>query len=99
MANVALITGAGKSKYHPSALAAVFSPLPASGIGLATARLFASNGWTIAVADLNTVDGESAAEELHGTFYKTNVTDYDNLAQTFAEVWKRYGRLDFGGCS
>jgi hypothetical protein len=50
------------------------------------------------VADLNTSDGESVAEELNGTFYKTNVTDYDNLAQTLAQIWKKYCRLDFGGC-
>lgn len=42
--------------------------------------------------------GEKVAQELKGAFFKTNVTDYDNLAQTFASVWKKYGRLDFGGC-
>lgn len=50
------------------------------------------------MADLNTSAGEKVAEELKGTFYKTNVSDYDNLAETFAEVWQKYGRLDFGGC-
>jgi hypothetical protein len=69
---------------------------PASGIGLATAQLFASKGWTVAIADLNVAAGEKYAAELKGSFHKTNVTDYDNLAQTFAQVWKKYGRLDMG---
>lgn len=71
---------------------------PASGIGLSTARLFASKGWTIAVADLNTLAGEQVAADLKGTFYKTNVSDYDNLADTFSKVWQKYGQLDFGEC-
>lgn len=81
--------------YRSQASLLYLTPL-ASGIGLATGRLFASKGWTIAVADLNTTAGEKVAEELKGMFYKTNVSDYDNLAQTFSKVWQKYGRLDFG---
>jgi NAD(P)-dependent dehydrogenase (short-subunit alcohol dehydrogenase family) len=45
---------------------------------------------------LNVLSGELVARGLRGTFYKTDVTDWDNLADTFARVWKEYGRLDFG---
>lgn len=65
-------------------------------MGLATARAFAKDGWSVALADLNATSGEKAAQEIGGTFYKTNVTDWDSLAETFAQVWKKYGRLDFG---
>jgi hypothetical protein len=34
--------------------------------------------------------------ELKGLFCRTNVGDYDNLVQTFAQVWNKYGRLDVG---
>ncbi|KAI1612744.1 15-hydroxyprostaglandin dehydrogenase [Exophiala viscosa] len=67
----------------------------ASGLGLATSRAFAKDGWTVAIADLNVTSGEQVAKELGGTFYKTNVTDWDSLSDTFARVWKEYERLDF----
>ncbi|KAK4941412.1 hypothetical protein LTR10_018681 [Elasticomyces elasticus] len=67
----------------------------ASGLGLATARAFTKDGWTVAIADLNASSGEKVAKELGSTFYKTNVTDWDSLSDTFAQVWKEYGRLDF----
>ncbi|KAF9893248.1 hypothetical protein FE257_011678 [Aspergillus nanangensis] len=66
----------------------------ASGIGLATGQSLASKGWKIVIVDINPA-GEKAAQDLGGVFHKTNVGDYDDLAQTFAKVWKEFGRLDF----
>lgn len=54
------------------------------------------DGWTIAVADLNATLGEEVAKELQGKFYETNVTIWDSLSATFAQVWKDHGRLNFG---
>src|ERR1700761_6250953 len=94
MSRVALITGAGKITRH--VLPRVTDHFLASGLGLATARAFAKDGWTIAVADLNAAAGEEVAKELKGKFYETNVTAWDSLSATFAHVWKDHGRLDFG---
>lgn len=68
----------------------------ASGLGLATAKAFAKDGWKVAIVDLNEASGQQAAQELNGKFYKTNATDYDSLANTFAQVFQDYGRLDMG---
>lgn len=67
-------------------------------MGLATARALVKEGWTLAIADLNVASGEEAATELKGRFYRTNVGDYDDLANTFVKVWEDHGRLDFGSC-
>ena len=50
----------------------------------------------MAIVDFNEASGQEAAQELNGKFYKTNVTDYDNLANTFAQVYQDHGRLDMG---
>ncbi len=77
---VALITGAGS----------------ASGIGRATARLFAEHGGRVALTD---VDAESLAEaraelgENHRS-YVCDVTDAEQCRGTAGEAMKDFGRID-----
>ena len=47
----------------------------ASGIGLATAKHVASLGGRVVIADLNEEKGKAVADELGGTFVKTDVSD------------------------
>jgi len=46
----------------------------ASGLGEATARLFAAKGAKVAIFDMNDAKGEQLAKELGGIFCKVNVT-------------------------
>src|SRR4051794_16337364 len=47
----------------------------ASGLGEATARRLAEQGAVVTIADLNAKAGERIAEELGGSFVRTDVTD------------------------
>jgi NAD(P)-dependent dehydrogenase (short-subunit alcohol dehydrogenase family) len=51
----------------------------ASGLGEATARVLAQAGVHVVVADLNEEAGKQIADEIAGTFAKTNVTDPDSV--------------------
>jgi NAD(P)-dependent dehydrogenase (short-subunit alcohol dehydrogenase family) len=53
----------------------------ASGLGAATARLFAENGGKVVLADLNEAAGTQLAKELGGVFVKCDVTREDDAAQ------------------
>ncbi|GAA4843318.1 3-oxoacyl-ACP reductase [Saccharopolyspora rosea] len=65
-----------------------------SGIGLATARRFASEGAKVAIVDIDQDTGKRAADEVGGTFVAADVTDPDAVAGLFAEVHDRYGSVD-----
>lgn len=67
----------------------------ASGIGLATARALAKDGWEVSIVDLNVGVGEKIAAELGGMFCKANVLSQEELADSFQRTWTKYGRLDF----
>lgn len=64
-------------------------------MGLEVARSLSSKGWKVSILDMNQAAGEKVAAELKGTFYKTNVTNYDELAAAFDSTFKEHGRLDF----
>lgn len=71
----------------------------ASGIGLATARVLAREGASVAIADLNSAAGESAAAALSGTggqalFHRTDVSDPDSVRALVTRTVRDYGRLD-----
>ncbi|MFC7479481.1 SDR family NAD(P)-dependent oxidoreductase [Luedemannella flava] len=66
----------------------------ASGIGLATARRFASEGATVVVVDLNAEAGEAAAEEVGGEFVAVDVVDEAAVKALFDGVAQRHGRVD-----
>lgn len=71
----------------------------ASGIGEATARLFAREGGKIAVVDLDGPNGRRVVEELSGQghdalFVEADVADEAAAAQSVGHVIERFGRLD-----
>jgi NAD(P)-dependent dehydrogenase (short-subunit alcohol dehydrogenase family) len=53
----------------------------ASGLGAATARLFAEHGGKVVLADLNEPAGTQLAKELGGVFVKCDVTREDDATQ------------------
>lgn len=71
----------------------------ASGIGRATAKMFADNGYAVALVDLNEKGGaetESIIKQAGGEcfFVKCNTADDDSVKNAVDETVKRYGRLD-----
>ena len=68
----------------------------ASGIGLATARLLAAEGASVAVADIYAAAAERAAAGLGGaaTAFPVDVTDEDSVQAMYEAVAARYGRID-----
>src|SRR4051812_46314965 len=66
----------------------------ASGIGLATARRFASEGAKVVVADVDAPAGGAAAEEVGGLFVATDVTDPEAVDALFAAADVTYGSVD-----
>jgi NAD(P)-dependent dehydrogenase (short-subunit alcohol dehydrogenase family) len=53
----------------------------ASGLGEATVRDLAAHGCKVVVADLNEERGKAIAEEVAGTFHKTDVSDEASVAE------------------
>src|SRR5579862_9124377 len=53
----------------------------ASGLGEATVRDLAAHGCKVVVADLNEERGKAVAEEVAGTFHKTDVSDEASVAE------------------
>ncbi len=68
----------------------------ASGMGAATARLFASEGARVLVTDMNETKGQEVAEELgaNGEFKKVDVSREEDVATAVDQVRSDWGRLD-----
>jgi len=69
----------------------------ASGIGLATARMFAREGARIAIADLNGDGARAAAKSLPGAGhlgFDCDVTDRPRVDEVVHEVVDAHGRVD-----
>ena len=71
----------------------------ASGIGEYGTRLFAAEGATVIIFDVNTEAGERLAAELTQkgqsvVFMKTDISCYDEVASVMEKIDKAYGRLD-----
>ena len=64
------------------------------GIGLATARLFVSEGAQVIIAARDRDSGEAAARELGGLFVSTDVRVAADCERTVAAARHTYGRLD-----
>ena len=65
-----------------------------SGIGLATARRFASEGANVVIVDMNSESGESAAKEVRGIFVKADVTDTAEVENMYKVAFDTFGRID-----
>ncbi len=66
----------------------------ASGLGLATARRFASEGAHVVIVDMNDDAGNAAATEVGGIFVKADVTNADQVENMYKVAFDTYGRID-----
>ena len=71
----------------------------ATGIGEATARLFAAQGAAVVVSDIQQEKGQALVAELcgqglHAVFVRTDVTQEDDVQQAVATAVQQFGRLD-----
>ncbi|HQJ12489.1 MAG: beta-ketoacyl-ACP reductase [Chloroflexi bacterium] len=68
----------------------------ASGIGKATAELFAREGAKVVICDVNEEAGKALVAQLgnDATFYKVNVADRQAVQAWVDDVVARYGRVD-----
>ena len=71
----------------------------ASGIGQATALLFAKEGATVVVADLDEVGGNKVIDQINAdggkaTFIRTDVTDAEDVQAMVKSTIDAYGKLD-----
>ena len=71
----------------------------ASGIGAATAELFARQGAKVFAVDINERDGEAVAARIRAAsgeacFYKADVGRMDQVEAIVKSALERYGRLD-----
>lgn len=77
---------------------AIFITGAASGIGLATAKLFASKGWFVGLADINLTGLAAALKELgeaNGATYQLDVRDRAGWAAALEDFTRKTGgRLD-----
>ena len=65
-----------------------------SGIGLATAKRFVSEGAKVVIGDVDDARGPSVAAELRGTYVRCDVTDPDQVDALFAAAKDTYGSVD-----
>lgn len=66
----------------------------ASGIGEATARLFAAEGGGVMVADIDVERGVRVAKEIGGRFVRTDVTSEAAVESLVAATLEQFGRID-----
>ena len=66
----------------------------ASGIGLATAKRFATEGAKVVVADLADDVGSALAAEIGGTYVHVDVADEVSVQAMYARVVEVYGGVD-----
>ena len=70
-----------------------------AGMGRADALLFAREGATVAVTDLNEVDGRETVRQIEAEggkagFWKVNVSDESSVATAFADIEQTFGTID-----
>ncbi|MFN4136774.1 MAG: SDR family NAD(P)-dependent oxidoreductase [Novosphingobium sp.] len=63
----------------------------ASGLGNATARMLAANDAQVAIFDMNEEAGAAAAQDIGGTFHRTNVADDASVVDAIAAAEAAHG--------
>lgn len=71
----------------------------ASGIGRATARRFAQEGYAVAVVDVSEEGGRETLAQIHAaggeaTFIHCNIADAESVKEAIADAVAAYGRID-----
>jgi 15-hydroxyprostaglandin dehydrogenase (NAD) len=68
----------------------------ASGMGLAMAERLASNGWRVALIDINDRSGHATEEKFGGevSYFRADVSDYDAQVAAFEAIWSKWNRID-----
>jgi NAD(P)-dependent dehydrogenase (short-subunit alcohol dehydrogenase family) len=66
----------------------------ASGLGAATARMFAAAGAYVNIADINAETGSKLASELNAEFIRTDVSDAGSVSAAIDHACERHQRLD-----
>ena len=66
----------------------------ASGIGAATARLFAAEGARVAVLDRQRDAAQAVADEIGGLALGVDITDWDQVQQAVGRAANEFGGLD-----
>jgi len=66
----------------------------ASGIGKATAELFAEHGAKVVIGDLPNSEGEQVAKSIGGTFVATDVREAKAVEKLVAAACDKFGGLD-----
>jgi NAD(P)-dependent dehydrogenase (short-subunit alcohol dehydrogenase family) len=66
----------------------------ASGIGLATSELFAREGATVILSDIQDAQGEAAATRIGGHYLHQNAASEDEWIATLKTIRERHRRLD-----
>ena len=65
-----------------------------SGLGLATVRRFVAEGAKVVIGDIDDARGPGLAEEIGGSYLRTDVTDPDQVNALFALAKNTYGSVD-----
>ena len=65
----------------------------ASGIGLATAEVFAAQGAKVVISDINTTAGQTAANTLNGLFVQGDLSQRDACKALIEETVQTYGTV------
>ena len=66
----------------------------ASGIGLATAELFAREGATVILSDIQDAKGETAAKRIGGRYVHQDAASEEEWTAVLKAIRERHGRLD-----
>jgi NAD(P)-dependent dehydrogenase (short-subunit alcohol dehydrogenase family) len=71
----------------------------ASGIGLATAKLLAKAGASVALLDINEAEGQEAEREIQNLggkakFFRCDVTSNTDCKKTTEDVYQEFGKID-----